>query len=119
MVYGSPQVQALYQKLAEDKIPGTSPGFGIAASAARGLPPLRIGIASGTAISRAGDWFGRPVNVASRVTAEALPGTVLVAEPTYQAAADAPGLRWFPQGARRLKGVSGDVRLFRVARPTP
>jgi branched-chain amino acid transport system substrate-binding protein len=33
MVYGSPQVQALYQKLAEDKIPGTSPGFGIAASA--------------------------------------------------------------------------------------
>src|ERR1700741_4511741 len=33
MVYGSPQGQALYQKLAEDKIPGTSPGFGIAASA--------------------------------------------------------------------------------------
>ena len=33
MVYGSPQVQALYQKMAEDKIPGTSPGFGIAASA--------------------------------------------------------------------------------------
>src|SRR5215510_2718564 len=26
LVYGSPQVQALYQKLAEDKIPGTSPG---------------------------------------------------------------------------------------------
>src|SRR6266436_5950457 len=33
MVYGSPQVQALNQKLEEDKIPGTSPGFGIAASA--------------------------------------------------------------------------------------
>src|SRR5499427_4687767 len=33
LVYGSPQVQALYQKLAEGKIPGTSPGFGIAASA--------------------------------------------------------------------------------------
>jgi branched-chain amino acid transport system substrate-binding protein len=33
MVYGTPQVQALNQKLAEDKIPGTSPGFGIAASA--------------------------------------------------------------------------------------
>src|SRR5882762_1758541 len=33
MVYGSPQVQALNQKLSEDKIPGTSPGFGIAASA--------------------------------------------------------------------------------------
>jgi branched-chain amino acid transport system substrate-binding protein len=33
MAYGTPQVQALNQKLTEDKIPGTSPGFGIAASA--------------------------------------------------------------------------------------
>src|SRR6201997_1451093 len=33
LVYGSPQVQALYRKMEEDKIPGTSPGFGIAASA--------------------------------------------------------------------------------------
>src|SRR6266852_5285969 len=33
MVYGTPQVQAMNQKLTEDKIPGTSPGFGIAASA--------------------------------------------------------------------------------------
>src|SRR5712672_2706559 len=33
MAYGTPQVQALNQKLAEDKIPGTSPGFGISASA--------------------------------------------------------------------------------------
>src|ERR1700730_5407148 len=33
MVYGTPQVQALNQSLTEDKIPGTSPGFGIAASA--------------------------------------------------------------------------------------
>jgi branched-chain amino acid transport system substrate-binding protein len=32
-VYGTPQVQALNQKLQEDKIPGTSPGFGISASA--------------------------------------------------------------------------------------
>ena len=33
MLYGTPQTQALNQKLAEDKIPGTSPGFGISASA--------------------------------------------------------------------------------------
>ena len=32
-IYGTPQVQALNQKLVEDKIPGTSPGFGISASA--------------------------------------------------------------------------------------
>jgi branched-chain amino acid transport system substrate-binding protein len=32
-LYGTPQTQALTQKLAEDRIPGTSPGFGISASA--------------------------------------------------------------------------------------
>jgi branched-chain amino acid transport system substrate-binding protein len=32
-IYGTPQVQALNQKLQEDKIPSTSPGFGISASA--------------------------------------------------------------------------------------
>src|SRR5439155_25506515 len=33
MIYGTPQAPALNQKLQEDKIPGTSPGFGISASA--------------------------------------------------------------------------------------
>src|ERR1700738_2029241 len=33
MVYGTPQIQALTQKLTEDRIPGTSPGFGTAAAA--------------------------------------------------------------------------------------
>jgi len=33
MLYGTPQTQALTQKLNEDKIPGTSPGFGTAAAA--------------------------------------------------------------------------------------
>jgi branched-chain amino acid transport system substrate-binding protein len=33
MIYGTPQTQALTQKLNEDKIPGTSPGFGTAAAA--------------------------------------------------------------------------------------
>jgi branched-chain amino acid transport system substrate-binding protein len=33
MIYGTPQTQALTQRLTEDKIPGTSPGFGTAAAA--------------------------------------------------------------------------------------
>jgi branched-chain amino acid transport system substrate-binding protein len=33
MLYGTPQTQALTQKLNEDKVPGTSPGFGTSASA--------------------------------------------------------------------------------------
>jgi len=44
------------------------------------FPRLRVGVAIGDAVSRAGDWFGSPVNRASRVTAAARPGTVLVTE---------------------------------------
>ena len=41
------------------------------AAAANDLPRLRVGVATGCAVTRAGDWFGSPVNVASRVTAAA------------------------------------------------
>ena len=90
----------------------------IDAAAENDLPRLRIGVASGLAVSRAGDWFGSPVNVASRVTAEARPGTVMVAESTRDAAGNAAGFEWSPAGTRRLKGVSDEVKLFRVGRPS-
>ena len=83
-------------------------------AAANDLPRLRIGVASGCAVSRAGDWFGRPVNVASRVTAAARPGAVLVAESARDAVANAVGFDWSSAGARRLKGVKDEVKLFRV-----
>jgi adenylate cyclase len=86
------------------------------AAAANSLPRLRIGLASGCAVTRAGDWFGSPVNLASRVTGAARPGTVLVAESTRDAVANAGGFDWSPAGTRHLKGVSGDVKLFRVTR---
>jgi adenylate cyclase len=88
----------------------------IDAASENDLPPLRIGVASGLAVSRAGDWFGSPVNVASRVTAEARPGTVMVADSTRDAVGNSAGFEWTPAGARRLKGVSGEVKLFRVGR---
>ena len=89
------------------------------AAAAYDLPRLRIGVASGCAVTRAGDWFGSPVNIASRVTGAARPGTVLVAESTRDAVANAGGFDWSPVGTRRLKGVSGEVKLFRVTRASP
>ena len=52
------------------------------------FPRLRAGVASGMAVSRAGDWFGSPVNVASRVTGVARPGTVLVADSVWEAVGD-------------------------------
>ena len=86
------------------------------AAVANDLPRLRIGVASGCAVTRAGDWFGSPVNLASRVTAAARPGTVLVAESARDAVANAPGFDWSSAGTRRLKGVSQEVKLFRVGR---
>jgi adenylate cyclase len=42
------------------------------------LPQVRAGVALGPVLARLGDVFGEPVNLASRLTAEARPGTVLV-----------------------------------------
>lgn len=86
------------------------------AAVANDLPRLRIGIASGCAVSRAGDWFGSPVNLASRVTAAARPSAVLAAESTRDAIGTAQGFDWTSIGARRLKGVTDEVKLFRVRR---
>ena len=46
MLYGTPQTQALTQKLNEDKIPGTSPGFGTAAAANGARYPYLFPIAA-------------------------------------------------------------------------
>ena len=80
------------------------------------LPALRIGIASGWAVSRARDWFGSPVNVASRVTEVASPGAVLVAGSARDAVGDVQGFAWSFVGAPRLKGVRGRTKLFQARR---
>ncbi len=43
------------------------------------LPGVRAGMSWGPAVSRAGDFYGRPVNLASRLTGVARPGSLLVA----------------------------------------
>jgi adenylate cyclase len=80
------------------------------------FPRLRAGIASGSAVSRAGDWFGSPVNLASRVTAVARPGTVLAAESARDELGDDAGFSWSLAGTRHLKGIKGEVKLFRARR---
>jgi adenylate cyclase len=80
------------------------------------FPRLRAGIASGPAVSRAGDWFGSPVNLASRVTSVARPGAVLAAESTRDELGDDAGFSWSFAGVRHLKGIKGEVKLFRARR---
>ncbi len=49
------------------------------------FPQLRGGVAHGEAVGRAGDWYGRPVNLAARITAIARPGSVLASEEAKEA----------------------------------
>jgi adenylate cyclase len=84
-------------------------------AAAEGLPRLRAGVASGLAVSRAGDWYGSPVNLASRVTSAAPPGAVLVAESARAEIGDVAGIAWSFAAARHLRGVQGEVRMFRAS----
>jgi adenylate cyclase len=77
------------------------------------LPPLRVGLACGTALEKAGDFYGSPVNQASRVTGVARTGSVLTTEAVRETAEQ--DWSWSFARERRLKGV-GDVKLFRARR---
>ncbi|MGU3654451.1 adenylate cyclase regulatory domain-containing protein [Mycolicibacterium sp. A43C] len=85
-----------------------------AAGADDEFPRLRVGLASGKAVNRAGDWFGSPVNLASRVTGAARPGAVLVTEAVHDAIGEDAGIEWSFAGAKRLKGIKDEVKLFRA-----
>lgn len=78
------------------------------------LPTLRAGITIGPALQRAGDWYGHPVNLASRVTGVARPGSVLCAQEIRDASGDA--FAWSFAGRYRLKGVPDLVPLHRARR---
>jgi adenylate cyclase len=82
------------------------------------LPSLRAGLALGPAFNRAGDWYGNSVNLASRVTGVARPGSVLATQEVRDAAAD--DFAWSFAGRFRLKGVPDPVPLHRARRlPAP
>jgi adenylate cyclase len=79
------------------------------------FPSLRAGVASGQGIQRGGDWYGHPVNLASRITGIAYPNSVLAGEEVHDRLAD--DYRWSFAGRRRLKGIDGGVKLYRARRP--
>lgn len=78
------------------------------------FPQLRAGAAWGPALLRAGDWFGRPVNLASRITSIARPGSLLSDRGLRESAGE--DFHYSFAGERRLKGIREPVGLFRVRR---
>jgi adenylate cyclase len=81
------------------------------------LPSLRAGVAQGEAIGRAGDWYGRPVNLASRLTGFARAGSVVADENVRAAFGEDDGPFGFSfAGKRRFKGIKGEIAVFRAKR---
>jgi adenylate cyclase len=70
----------------------------------------RIGIHCGNALYRDGDYFGRDVNIASRVAARSAGGEVLVTRPVVQRAG--PHLEFERIAEVRLRGFTESTEVF-------
>lgn len=77
-------------------------------------PQPRVGIHSGDAVYRDGDYFGNSVNLAHRIVTRALAGEVLVTDRVASMLAARPGLRLEPIGEVSLKGFPVPTELFAV-----
>jgi adenylate cyclase len=79
-------------------------------------PQPRVGIHSGDAVYRDGDYFGSQVNLAHRVVNRALAGEVLVTDRVAEAIEGSERLGFEPIGSVSLKGFPVPTELF-VVRP--
>ena len=78
-------------------------------------PLPRIAVHCGVALYRDGDYYGRDINIASRVAARSGGGEVLVTRPVVDAVGTAPHLEFERIGDVRLKGFTDSTEVF-VAR---
>lgn len=76
---------------------------------------VRIGVHTGTVISRDGDYFGRNVAMAARVGALATGGEVLATEAVCEALDDDAAVELVAMGEVELKGLPGSHVVYRVA----
>jgi class 3 adenylate cyclase len=82
-----------------------------------GLPAARMGLHLGPVVFRDGDYFGRTVNLAARITDRARPREMLVSAAVVEALAGQtapPVARFEPVGEAILKGVAAPVSLYRA-----
>ncbi len=79
-------------------------------------PAPRIGVHAGHAIYRDGDYFGRDVNLASRVVARSRGREVLVTDTVMDAIRDKDHLQFENLGEVKLKGFNEPRSLCRAFR---
>jgi adenylate cyclase len=77
-------------------------------------PAPRIGVHKGPVIYRDGDYFGRDVNLTSRVVARARGSEVLVTDSVVEAVGDSDHLAFEGIGTVKLKGFNEPRRLYRA-----
>ena len=82
---------------------------------AHGALGVRVGMHTGPALQRDGDWFGATVNIAARVAELARAGEVLLSGTTREAAeAELHGIVLDFRGRERLRHVAQPVELYAV-----
>jgi adenylate cyclase len=74
-----------------------------------GFPPVRIGVHTGSAVAREGDWYGSGVNVAARLCSAAGGGEVLVSDAARRAAGAPSHIEFGPRRMHWLKNVPEPV----------
>jgi adenylate cyclase len=82
---------------------------------AAGLPQGHLGVAAGPVVGQGGDYFGRTVNLAARIAAQAGPGQVLVSGSVAEAGSP-EGVRLVDAREVQLKGFAHPVMLFEARR---
>ena len=80
------------------------------------FPSVRVGMHTGSAVERGGDWFGATVNVAARVAEAAGGGEVLLTQTTLDRGGSPPGIEFERHGETRLRNVSEPVVLYSAVR---
>lgn len=78
------------------------------------VPDVRVGIVHGPVLRSLGDVYGTTVNLASRLTALAQPGTVVTEPQTAKALQDQPDMVLVAQRSRLVRGF-GQVQPLLVA----
>ena len=77
-------------------------------------PPLRMGVHTGPAVQREGDWYGSTVNVAARLTDSAGAGEILMSLTTRDRV-KRRDLTIAARGARSFKNVTAPLAVFAAA----
>ena len=85
------------------------------AGEAASLPPAHVGIHAGPVLFQEGDYFGRTVNLASRIGDVARASEVLVSADVVLAVGSVDDLSFESLGPARLKGVERDVELLKAS----